>query len=82
MMCSEGDAASVCVAGSCRVIEVPKVEDCLQPVINIVPLQVIGYLPLHSSLKVLCNSLQFSFRGTNLYSCTFSACDCSFWLII
>ena len=41
VMCSKGDAASVTVGGSCRVIEVPQVEDCLQPVINIVPLQVI-----------------------------------------
>ncbi|KAL3622552.1 Glutamine--fructose-6-phosphate aminotransferase [isomerizing] 2 [Castilleja foliolosa] len=43
VMCSEGDAASVCVGGSCRVIEVPRVEDCLQPVINIVPLQLLAY---------------------------------------
>ena len=41
VMCSKGDAASVTVGGSSRVIEVPQVEDCLQPVINIVPLQVI-----------------------------------------
>ncbi|CAN1769714.1 Glutamine--fructose-6-phosphate aminotransferase [isomerizing] 1, partial [Linum perenne] len=40
VLCSEGDAASVCPGGSCRVIEVPLVEDCLQPVVNIVPLQV------------------------------------------
>lgn len=40
VMCTKGDAASVSVGGSCRVIEVPQVEDCLQPVINIVPLQV------------------------------------------
>lgn len=40
VMCSKGDAASVNVGKSCRVIEVPMVEDCLQPVINIVPLQV------------------------------------------
>lgn len=40
MMCSSGDAASVCPEGATRVIEVPRVEDCLQPVINIVPLQV------------------------------------------
>ncbi|KAL2230434.1 UNVERIFIED_CONTAM: Glutamine--fructose-6-phosphate aminotransferase isomerizing 2, partial [Sesamum indicum] len=39
VMCTKGDASSVCVGGSCRVIEVPQVEDCLQPVINIVPLQ-------------------------------------------
>lgn len=40
MMCSKGDAASVSPGDSCRVIEVPQVEDCLQPVVNIVPLQV------------------------------------------
>lgn len=40
VMCTKGDAASVCVGGSSRIIEVPQVEDCLQPVINIVPLQV------------------------------------------
>ncbi|KAI8027038.1 Glutamine--fructose-6-phosphate aminotransferase [isomerizing] 2 [Camellia lanceoleosa] len=38
VMCSKGDAASVSVCGSCRVIEVPQVEDYLQPVINVVPL--------------------------------------------
>ncbi|KAL6562839.1 Glutamine--fructose-6-phosphate aminotransferase [isomerizing] 2 [Orobanche hederae] len=43
VMCTKGDAASVCVGGSCRVIEVPHVEDCLQPVINIVPLQLLAY---------------------------------------
>ncbi|XP_058223784.1 glutamine--fructose-6-phosphate aminotransferase [isomerizing] 1 [Rhododendron vialii] len=43
VMCSRGDAASVNVGGSCRVIEVPRVEDCLQPVINIVPLQLLAY---------------------------------------
>lgn len=40
MMCAEGDKASVSVGGSSRVIEVPHVVDCLQPVINVVPLQV------------------------------------------
>lgn len=43
VMCSKGDAASVCAGGSCRVVEVPQVEDCLQPVINIVPLQLLAY---------------------------------------
>ncbi|XP_073149351.1 glutamine--fructose-6-phosphate aminotransferase [isomerizing] 1 [Henckelia pumila] len=43
VMCTKGGAASVCVGGSCRVIEVPQVEDCLQPVINIVPLQLLAY---------------------------------------
>ncbi|XP_058737477.1 glutamine--fructose-6-phosphate aminotransferase [isomerizing] 1 [Vicia villosa] len=43
VMCSEGDAASVCPGKSCRTIEVPQVEDCLQPVINVVPLQLLAY---------------------------------------
>ncbi|KZV14837.1 Glutamine-fructose-6-phosphate transaminase (isomerizing)s,sugar binding,transaminase isoform 1 [Dorcoceras hygrometricum] len=43
VMCGKGDAQSVCVGGSCRVIEVPLVEDCLQPVINIIPLQLLAY---------------------------------------
>ncbi|GAY59934.1 hypothetical protein CUMW_198240 [Citrus unshiu] len=43
VMCSKGDAASIFPGGSCRVIEVPQVEDCLQPVINIVPLQLLAY---------------------------------------
>ncbi|XP_010488499.1 PREDICTED: glutamine--fructose-6-phosphate aminotransferase [isomerizing] 2-like [Camelina sativa] len=43
VMCSKGDAASVSSSGSCRAIEVPQVEDCLQPVINIVPLQLLAY---------------------------------------
>lgn len=42
VMCTEGDAAAVC-GGSCRVIEVPLVVDCLQPVVNIVPLQLLAY---------------------------------------
>ncbi|OVA13804.1 Class II glutamine amidotransferase domain [Macleaya cordata] len=43
VMCSKGDASLVCPCGSCRVIEVPQVEDCLQPVINVVPLQLLAY---------------------------------------
>ncbi|XP_021279851.1 glutamine--fructose-6-phosphate aminotransferase [isomerizing] 2-like [Herrania umbratica] len=43
VMCSKGDAASVCPGESCRVIEVPQVEDCLQPVVNIIPLQLLAY---------------------------------------
>lgn len=43
VMCSEGDAASICSGGSCRIIEVPLVADCLQPVINIIPLQLLAY---------------------------------------
>lgn len=40
VMCSKEDAASMNVGKYVRVIKVPHVEDCLQPVINIVPLQV------------------------------------------
>ncbi|CAA3033082.1 glutamine--fructose-6-phosphate aminotransferase [isomerizing] 2 [Olea europaea subsp. europaea] len=43
VMCTKGDAASVCVGGSCRVIEVPQAVDCLQTVINTVPLQLLAY---------------------------------------
>lgn len=43
VMCSKGDAVSACPGGFGRVIEVPQVEDCLQPVINIVPLQLLAY---------------------------------------
>ncbi|GMI78866.1 L-glutamine D-fructose-6-phosphate amidotransferase [Hibiscus trionum] len=43
VMCSKGDAAAVCPGGGCRVIEVPQVEDCLQPVVNIVPFQLLAY---------------------------------------
>ncbi|KAE9621985.1 putative glutamine--fructose-6-phosphate transaminase (isomerizing) [Lupinus albus] len=43
VMCSNGDAASVCPGESCKIIEVPQVEDCLQPVINVVPLQLLAY---------------------------------------
>lgn len=42
VMCSEGDLSSVS-SGSCRTIEVPQVIDCLQPVINIIPLQLLAY---------------------------------------
>ncbi|KAG9459935.1 hypothetical protein H6P81_004443 [Aristolochia fimbriata] len=43
VMCTKGDAPLVCPSGSCRVIEVPHVEDCLQPVVNIIPLQLLAY---------------------------------------
>ncbi|GLU00314.1 hypothetical protein SLE2022_176910 [Rubroshorea leprosula] len=43
VICSKGDAALVCPSGSCRVIEVPQVEDCLQPVVNIIALQLLAY---------------------------------------
>ncbi|KAK3416070.1 hypothetical protein EUGRSUZ_H01633 [Eucalyptus grandis] len=40
VMCPRGDAAAMSLGVACRVIEVPQAEDCLQPVVNIVPLQV------------------------------------------
>ncbi|XP_038713251.1 glutamine--fructose-6-phosphate aminotransferase [isomerizing] 2-like isoform X2 [Tripterygium wilfordii] len=43
VMCSKGDAAAVYPGLSCRAIEVPQVEDCLQPVVNIIPLQLLAY---------------------------------------
>ncbi|XP_072954283.1 glutamine--fructose-6-phosphate aminotransferase [isomerizing] 1-like [Typha angustifolia] len=43
VMCSKGDASAVCPSETCRAIEVPQVADCLQPVINIVPLQLLAY---------------------------------------
>ncbi|KAL5994829.1 Glutamine--fructose-6-phosphate aminotransferase [isomerizing] 2 [Asimina triloba] len=45
VMCSKGEASLVCPGGSCRVIEVPQVEDCLQPVVNVIPLQALGIDP-------------------------------------
>lgn len=79
MMCSKGDADLVRSGGSSRVIEVPHVEDCLQPVVNIVPLQVhycfgliasIGQiLPAAANLAVP----KFSDRLTNLLF------RCSYW---
>uniref|UniRef100_A0A7N1A5V1 glutamine--fructose-6-phosphate transaminase (isomerizing) n=1 Tax=Kalanchoe fedtschenkoi TaxID=63787 RepID=A0A7N1A5V1_KALFE len=43
VMCSSGDTTSACPSVTCRTIEVPQVEDCLQPVINVVPLQLLAY---------------------------------------
>ncbi|KAJ3696986.1 hypothetical protein LUZ61_000691 [Rhynchospora tenuis] len=43
VMCSKGDASLVCPDGRSRVIEVPQVVDCLQPIINIIPLQLLAY---------------------------------------
>lgn len=40
VICSKGDANLMCPNGGCRVIEVPQLQDCLQPIINIVPFQV------------------------------------------
>jgi glucosamine--fructose-6-phosphate aminotransferase (isomerizing) len=40
VMCTKGDANLMCPNGSYRFIEVPQLQDCLQPIINIVPFQV------------------------------------------
>ena len=61
VMCSKGDASAVSPNGSCRVIEVPGVADCLQPVINIIPLQVFLRLFFYFSVKSLNLPFQFAF---------------------
>ncbi|KAL2609368.1 hypothetical protein R1flu_027941 [Riccia fluitans] len=43
VMCSNGDAATMCPNGASYVIEVPQIQDCLQPIINIIPLQLLAY---------------------------------------
>ncbi|ONK62803.1 uncharacterized protein A4U43_C07F8300 [Asparagus officinalis] len=43
VMCSKGASSSVCPSEFCRAIEVPQVIDCLQPVVNIIPLQLLAY---------------------------------------
>ncbi|KAJ3668991.1 hypothetical protein LUZ60_010941 [Juncus effusus] len=43
VMCSQGDAKLVSPDGRARVIEVPNLPDCLQPVVNIIPLQLLAY---------------------------------------
>ncbi|CAI5463322.1 unnamed protein product [Closterium sp. Yama58-4] len=43
VICSEGDADLMCPNGAAKIIEVPHVEDCLQPIINIIPLQLLAY---------------------------------------
>ncbi|KAJ3668989.1 hypothetical protein LUZ60_010939 [Juncus effusus] len=43
VMCSQGDAKLVSPDGRARVIEVPNLPDCLQPIINIIPLQLLAY---------------------------------------
>jgi hypothetical protein len=52
-MCSKGDASTACPSGSCGLIEVSEVADCLQPVINIISLQV---RPIFASL-LFCQML-------------------------
>ncbi|GJU48887.1 glutamine--fructose-6-phosphate aminotransferase [isomerizing] 2 [Tanacetum coccineum] len=51
VMCTEGDATTVC-GGSYRVIEVPLGVDCLQPLVNIIALQATskpGAMPSHNT---------------------------------
>ena len=43
VICGQGEAATVCPNGGARVIEVPQVVDCLQPIINIVPFQLLAF---------------------------------------
>jgi glucosamine--fructose-6-phosphate aminotransferase (isomerizing) len=43
VMCTKGDANLMCPNGGYRFIEVPQLQDCLQPIINIVPFQLLAY---------------------------------------
>jgi glucosamine--fructose-6-phosphate aminotransferase (isomerizing) len=43
IICTEGDAAKMCPSGKAKVIEVPHIADCLQTIVNIVPLQLLSY---------------------------------------
>lgn len=43
VLCTKGDAEILCPNGGCRIIEVPYVEDCLQPLLNIIPCQLLAY---------------------------------------
>lgn len=69
VMCSKGDGPSICSGCSCRLIEVPLVADCLQPVINIIPLQVIDLLLKHVSSF---NSVIYAFNDVDKLCFVFS----------
>ncbi|GAQ81147.1 Glucosamine 6-phosphate synthetases [Klebsormidium nitens] len=43
IVCTEGDSVKMCPSGKAKVIEVPHIADCLQTVVNIVPLQLLSY---------------------------------------
>eukprot|EP00884_Botryococcus_braunii_P022432 jgi/Botrbrau1/8873/Bobra.50_2s0029.1 len=44
VVCNEGDKEMEELAGNkCRLIKVPEIVDCLQPIVNIVPLQLLSY---------------------------------------
>ncbi len=44
VLCCEGDDdVEGCVGKGCTLVRVPRVADCLQPVVNIVPLQLLAY---------------------------------------
>ncbi|XP_039155437.1 glutamine--fructose-6-phosphate aminotransferase [isomerizing]-like [Eucalyptus grandis] len=68
VMCSRGDAAAVSLGRACRVIEVPQV-DCLQPVVNIVPLQGVRVAGTLGHLQ-LCQHGPIATSGTKRISTT------------
>ncbi|KAK3415858.1 hypothetical protein EUGRSUZ_H01408 [Eucalyptus grandis] len=63
------DAAAVSRGGVCRVIEVPQVEDSLQPVVNIVPLQGVRVAGTLGHLQ-LCQHGPIATSGTKRISTT------------
>jgi hypothetical protein len=79
VMCSKRDASAVCPTGSCRVIEVPGVADCLQPVINIIPLQVfLSLFSYFSCLPFHYNCVDWTVVVFGSVACIPS--DCSPWI--
>jgi hypothetical protein len=88
VMCSKGDANLMCPNGGCRVIEVPQLQDCLQPIINIVPFQV--YFDLSCCIYVEGQNFSASYNSLDgcadcvLFLCMFAAVslpfDSSAWL--
>lgn len=65
IMCSQGDISAVGSSASCRVIQVPEVADCLQPVINIIPLQVWCQSYPKTSVALCAMYLDFIYRGAS-----------------
>nr|XP_027109076.1 glutamine--fructose-6-phosphate aminotransferase [isomerizing]-like [Coffea arabica] len=90
VMCTKGDSASVSVGGSCRVIEVPRVEDCLQPVLNVIPLQellgteLLNYLITISTLRaalILSPRTMKSLQALQVFDFYLSG-QCGLWRLI
>jgi glucosamine--fructose-6-phosphate aminotransferase (isomerizing) len=85
VMCTKGDANLMCPNGSYRFIEVPQLQDCLQPIINIVPFQVclccnfiISGLLTSGRQRCALGYIVLTFFQSNMYHLWV----CSYWRII